>query len=132
MKWLSAGLTFVNLSVVCGLLLGMVGHGLNALSAALALICGVAFAAAAWLGTSDPDKPAGSGAGFSKPTSPYGKIWFWLVAAFFALFQIVAPQYASAGTSAVTVFQVMFILVCITGLYWYLSYKHIDLEARPV
>ena len=51
-------------------------------------------------------------------------------AAFLLLFQIVAPRYASAGTSAVTVFQVMFILVCITGLYWYLSYKHIDLEAR--
>src|SRR5438093_13783433 len=88
MKWLSAGLTFVNLSVVCGLLLGMVGHGLNALSAALALVCGVAFAVAAGLGTSDPDRPAGSGAGFSKPTSPYEKIWFWLVAAFFSLFAV--------------------------------------------
>ncbi len=52
-------------------------------------------------------------------------------AAFFALFQIVAPRYATAGTEAVTVFQVMFILVCITGLYWYLSYKHVDLEGRP-
>jgi hypothetical protein len=88
MKWLSAGLTFVNLSVICGLLLGMVGHGLNALSAALALLCGVAFAVAAWLGTSDPDKPGGSGAKFSKPTRRYGKIWFWLVAAFFALFAV--------------------------------------------
>jgi hypothetical protein len=88
MKWLSAGLTFVNLSVVCGLLLGMVGHGLNALSAALALICGFAFAAAAWLGTSDPDKPGSSGANLSKPAWRYGKIWFWLVAAFFALFAV--------------------------------------------
>jgi len=59
MKWLSAGLTFVNLSVVCGLLLGMVGHGLNILSAILALVCGAAFAVAAWLGTSDPDKADG-------------------------------------------------------------------------
>jgi hypothetical protein len=88
MKWLSAGLTFVNLSVICGLLLGMVGHGLNALSAALALICGVGFAVAAWLGTSDPDKPGGSGVKFVKPTWRYGKIWFWLVAAFFALFAV--------------------------------------------
>jgi hypothetical protein len=88
MKWLSAGLTFVNLSVVCGLLLGMVGHGLNALSAALALICGVGFAVAAWLGTSDPDKPGGSGVKFVKPAWRYGKIWFWLVAAFFALFAV--------------------------------------------
>lgn len=86
MKWLSAGLTFVNLSVVCGLLLGMVGHGLNALTAALALICGVAFAVAAWLGTSDPRKPSGSEENSSKAPRRYGKIWFWLVAAFFALF----------------------------------------------
>src|SRR5215470_17174911 len=103
MKWLSAGLTFVNLSVVCGLLLGMAGHGLNSLSASLALICGVAFAVAAWLGTSDPDKPSRHRTATSKPTrsrqqgktpqSPeapwhYGKIWFWLVAAFFALFAV--------------------------------------------
>ncbi len=57
MKWLSAGLTFVNLSVVCGLLLGMAGNGLNALSALLALVCGAAFAVAAYLGTADVDKP---------------------------------------------------------------------------
>jgi hypothetical protein len=103
MKWLSAGLTFVNLSVVCGLLLGMVGHGLNVLSAALALLCGVAFAAAAWLGTSDPCKQGGSRAESLKraqrplqskitestPSSRrYGKVWFWLVAAFFALFAV--------------------------------------------
>jgi len=88
MKWLSAGLTFVNLSVVCGLLLGMAGHGLNALSAALALVCGVAFAVAAWLGTSDPGKKSGSQANLSKTTWRYGKIWFWLVAVFFALFAV--------------------------------------------
>jgi hypothetical protein len=103
MKWLSAGLTFVNLSVVCGLLLGMAGHGLNALSASLALVCGAAFAVAAWLGTSDPDKQGRSERRLSKRTqrrlqgktseSPphswrYGKIWFWLVAAFFALFAV--------------------------------------------
>src|SRR6266496_1321345 len=88
MKLLSAGLTFVNLSVVCGLLLGMVGHGLNGLSAALALVCGVAFAVAAWLGTSDPDKTGGSEAKSSKPTVRYRKFWFWVVAAFFALFAV--------------------------------------------
>jgi hypothetical protein len=56
MKWLSAGLIFVNLSTVCGLLLGIAGSGLNASSALLALICGAAFALAAWLRTFDPDK----------------------------------------------------------------------------
>jgi len=88
MKWLSAGLTFVNLSVVCGLLLGMAGHGLNSLSAALALVCGVAFAVAVWLGTSDPGKKGGPEASLSKTTWRYGKIWFWLVATFFALFAV--------------------------------------------
>jgi hypothetical protein len=103
MKWLSAGLTFVNLSVVCGLLLGMVGHGLNPLSASVALMCGFAFAFAAWLGTSDPGKQSLSEAvpskrmqGRSHDQTPessqtgwrYGKIWFWLVAAFFALFAV--------------------------------------------
>jgi uncharacterized membrane protein YbhN (UPF0104 family) len=47
-------------------------------------------------------------------------------AAFFALFQIVAPRYTSAGVDAVTVFQAMYILVCLSGLYWYVSYKHVD------
>jgi uncharacterized membrane protein YbhN (UPF0104 family) len=44
-------------------------------------------------------------------------------AAFFALFKIVAPGYAAAGTDALTVYQLMFILICISGLYWYISYK---------
>ena len=44
MKWVTAGVTFVNLSVVCGLLLGLAGRGLNTVSAALALVCGAAFA----------------------------------------------------------------------------------------
>jgi hypothetical protein len=93
MKWLSGGLTFVNLSVVCGLLLGMVGHGLNVLSAALALVCGAAFAVAAYLGTCDAAKQnvaaaQGETHKSTKPRRRYGKVWFWLVAAFFALFAL--------------------------------------------
>src|SRR6266404_4456761 len=53
MRWLTVILTFVNLSVACGLLLGMAGRGLNVLSASLALVCGAAFAVAAYLGTTD-------------------------------------------------------------------------------
>jgi hypothetical protein len=68
MKWLSAGLIFVNLSTVCGLLLGMAGHGLNEVSAIFALLAGGAFAVAAWLGASDPKKP-NSKAGASSPSS---------------------------------------------------------------
>ncbi len=63
--------------------------------------------------TAVPISPAGVGVG---------------QAAFFALFQMVAPSYASAGTAAFTVFQAMFILTCVTGLYWYVSYKHSDME----
>ena len=48
-------------------------------------------------------------------------------AAFFALFTIVAPSYASAGTDAYTVFQAMVILLCLSGLFWYVAYKHADL-----
>jgi len=49
-------------------------------------------------------------------------------AAFFALFQMVAPRYSTAATDALTVFQVMLLLVCASGLFWYLSYKHMDVE----
>ena len=53
MKWVTAGVTFVNLSVVCGLFLGLAGRGFNAVNATLALVCGAAFAVAALLGTRD-------------------------------------------------------------------------------
>src|SRR5205085_992451 len=53
MKWVTAGVTFVNLSVVCGIFLGLAGRGLTTMSAALALVCGAAFAVAAFLGTRD-------------------------------------------------------------------------------
>jgi hypothetical protein len=53
MKWVTAAVTFVNLSVVSGVLLGLAGRGLSTLSAAIALVCGAAFAVAAYLGTSD-------------------------------------------------------------------------------
>jgi len=108
MKWLSAILTFVNLSTICGLLLGMAGRGLNALSAAVALVCGAAFAVAAYLGTSDATvrkktanpspaerKPHKLSDSESTPNSAiwsalmrYRRVWFWVVAAFFAMFAV--------------------------------------------
>ena len=104
MKWLTAVLTFANLSVISGLLLGMAGRGLNTLTAALALVCGAAFAVAAFLGTSDPAgrentanfserKP--ENAAESKPNTlirsaliRYRRVWFWLMAACFAVFAV--------------------------------------------
>src|SRR5207249_6831940 len=94
MKWLSAGLVFVNLSTVCGLLLGMAGNGLNELSAVLALVSGGTFAFAAYLGTSDSvtrhnvsNSPAGESI-ISPPLKRYGHVWFWDMAACFALFAL--------------------------------------------
>jgi hypothetical protein len=108
MKWLTAVLTFANLSVVCGLVLGMAGRGLNTLSAALALVCGAAFAVAAFLGTSDTpvrkkaaDRPAveqkprkvsepqdTQNAGVSSALMRYRRVWFWAMAVCFAMFAV--------------------------------------------
>ena len=107
MKWVAAGITFVNLSVVCGLLLGLAGRGLNTVSAALALVCGAAFAIAAFLGTRDSavrQKSANGPATEQKPRKPsgsedtqnaipsalmrYRRVWFWAVAVCFAAFAV--------------------------------------------
>jgi len=107
MKWVTAGVTFVNLSVVCGLFLGLVGRGLSTLSAALALLCGAAFALAAFLGTRDNavrQKPANGPAAEQKPLKRsegedtqnaiasvlmrYRRVWFWAVAVCFAVFAV--------------------------------------------
>src|SRR5436190_3153748 len=94
MKWLSAGLSFVNLSTVCGLLLGMASNGLNQLSAILSLSSGAAFAVAAYLGTYDTatkqnisNSPAEK---FSRasPQKRYRHVWLWIMAACFALFAL--------------------------------------------
>ena len=107
MKWVTAGVTFVNLSVVCGLLLGLAGRGLNTVSAALALVCGAAFAIAAFLGTRDSavrQKSANGPATEQKPRKSsgsedtqnaipsalmrYRRVWFWAVAVCFAVFAV--------------------------------------------
>src|SRR5437867_5013067 len=107
MKWLSAVLTFVNLSVVCGLFLGMAGRGLNVVSAWLALVCGAAFAVAAYLGTSDTtirekaanQPPVRKSQKASDPDSTpnaatwsaimrYRHGWVWAVAVCFARFAV--------------------------------------------
>src|SRR5437763_11645450 len=112
MKWLSAGLTFINLSAVCGLLLGIAGNGLNKLSALLALISGAAFAVAAYLGTFDsiksdcrdgrlpglarsaseplalqPAKPEAQER-ISSPLWRYRHIWLWAIAICCAIFAV--------------------------------------------
>jgi hypothetical protein len=108
MKWVTAAVTFVNLSVVCGLLLGLAGKGLNTVSAALALVCGAAFAVAAYLGTRDDgvrkkatnppqternsrkgsEAEAAPNAGVSSALMRYRHVWFWAVGVCFAMFAV--------------------------------------------
>ena len=51
MKFFSAGLTFVNVATIAGLLLGILGGGLDGGFAGLALFLGLAAAIYAWFGT---------------------------------------------------------------------------------
>ena len=110
MKWLSAGLVFVNLSTVCGLLLGIAGNGLNERSAIFALVSGAAFAVAAYLGIFDTvvqqenvNSPVVEQKRLKSErqrresvahegTSPLARrnrhLWLWLTAAGFALFAV--------------------------------------------
>jgi hypothetical protein len=102
MKWVAAGVTFVNLSVVCGIFLGLAGRGLSTATAALALLCGAALAVAALICTRDSafkQKSTGtstrkdSDAQDTQNTLPsavmrYRRFWFWAVAVCFAAFAV--------------------------------------------
>ena len=51
-------------------------------------------------------------------------------AGFFALFRIVAPAYAAVGTDSFTVYQVLMLLVCLSGVFWYVPYRHPEEAAQ--
>ncbi|MEY2525317.1 MAG: hypothetical protein QOE73_88, partial [Verrucomicrobiota bacterium] len=111
MKWLCAGLSFVNFATLCGLVLGKVAGGLNYWVALASVGVGIVFAVVAYFATADP----GSGpdvtesneetgklrakrrrettpAETQQPTitaaTPYKSIWLWLLAGCFALFAL--------------------------------------------
>src|SRR5712691_6613204 len=106
MKWLSAGVTFVNFSTACGLVLGMVGGGLTFSIAATSVIFGAAIAA--YLIASDSSKsdvlesskaeatifrdarrPQPGGADVVSQHSffvKYRDAWKWILAACFVVF----------------------------------------------
>jgi hypothetical protein len=111
MKWLSAGLTFVNFSTICGLILGMATNGLALSVAVASLTLGAVAAICAYLRTSDPKTTidildsAEPVAKLSKraqrrlrragnlPSAPaaickYRNFWTWVLAACFAIFAI--------------------------------------------
>lgn len=113
MKWLSAGLAYVNFAAVAAVLLGMAAGGLSRPVAAISLLCGLAAAIAAYVTTSDdrelnkPAPPPPEQPRLSKrkqrraerertaivaprlpPLQRYGRIWLWIVVAFFAMFAL--------------------------------------------
>ncbi len=82
MKWLSAGLTFVNFCTVTGLILGIVAGGLSSAIAGTSLILGIVMSILAYFGTIDRREAA-------KPSSSWNKyenVWLWLMAGCFAVF----------------------------------------------
>src|SRR5436190_23535441 len=107
MKWLAAGLTFVNVTTVCGCLEGIAAHGLNKSVAASSAIAGLVAALLAFWGTWDPEKEA-AGTASDSPSEPaqraanqggvkgifararkrYRSIWLWAVVAIFVMFAV--------------------------------------------
>jgi len=104
---IALALSALNQSITCcSLYLALRSTGVKGMSAGpVFLVVPLGFVT-----TAVPISPAGVGVG---------------QAAFFALFRIVAPSYASAGTAAFTVVQAVTILICLSGLFWYIPYKHV-------
>ena len=111
MKWFSAGLSFVNIATMAGLILGLLGGGLSRTLAGVALIFGIAAAIWAWIGTSrfSPRKikPRATPPSVALPKSKRARrrlkikeepiappprrsypIWLWAVGIAFALFAV--------------------------------------------
>jgi hypothetical protein len=91
MKGLSAGLTFLNVSTVCALILGMLGGGLNPPIAFAALILGIIAGVAAYLRTIDPKavrKVSGSAEAGDPQGKRYASIWLWITIACFTIFAV--------------------------------------------
>lgn len=111
MKLLSAGLTFVNVMTVCGLLGGMASRGLNSKVAFFSALAGIIAAFFAFWGTSasitrkkpavdadpatTPDSKPSRGRNQRDQNQPivvapvsqrYRSIWLWLMVAIFAIF----------------------------------------------
>ncbi|MEP6936574.1 MAG: hypothetical protein ABI871_00735 [Chthoniobacterales bacterium] len=98
MRWVCAGISFVNVATISGLILGIIARGLNHTNSATALLLGLIAAACAYFGTSEsvgraddnsgaegledafPDCPAAA------PGSKYRHIWIWILSACFAIY----------------------------------------------
>ncbi|MEY2497238.1 MAG: hypothetical protein QOD12_794 [Verrucomicrobiota bacterium] len=92
MKWLSAGLAFVNAATVYGLLLGMIGHGLNKTTAVCAVLAAGVVAVFAYRQTQRATAPADDvpekGNAINRSLWRYRSVWLWLAVAVFAIFAL--------------------------------------------
>src|SRR5678816_2418449 len=109
MKWLSAGLTFINVTTICGCLEGIAAHGLNKTVAASSAIAGFVAALIAYWGTSnssedETEEVAANGVTpvpapmsvdgqtqqresiFTRARRRYNCLWLWAMVAVFAMF----------------------------------------------
>lgn len=91
MRWLAAGVTFVNVSVVSALLIGMAGDGLTHVIAKIAFVLGLLIAAIAFVQTRDEARsvvatPDAQSAQTRHRRRDYSRIWFWLLAGCFGFF----------------------------------------------
>lgn len=112
MKWLSAGLTFVNCATLCGLLLGMIAGGLSRWIAVASFILGAAAAIAAYFTTTDAkasvevsesgqvteklskraqrrlQKTVPGSASEPARSASYRSLWLWILAGCFMIFAV--------------------------------------------
>ena len=89
MRWLAAGLTFVNAATVSALLSGMIGHGLNKPIAIGSVLVGLIAAHFAFWGTYDlPGAEESSDPEPSSKVTSFAKyrVWLWVLVAVFAIF----------------------------------------------
>ena len=89
MRWLGAGVTFVNVSVVSALLIGMAADGLTHVVAKIAFVLGLLVAAIAFAQTRDPARVPVLAETDDTPVQRrgrYSRIWLWILAGCFGFF----------------------------------------------
>lgn len=89
MKWLAAGLTFVNASTTAALLAGMVGRGLSGPIAVASALVGLIAAYFAWRLTNDSPSYRDAitvRSDVAPMFAPYRQVWLWMLVAIFAIF----------------------------------------------
>jgi hypothetical protein len=88
MRWLSAGLTFVNFTTVTGLIIGIIAGGLTPFCAAAAFTVGVFAAVTAYFRTLDTRETKDTLDAAGTHPQRYRDIWKWLIVACFAIFAV--------------------------------------------